>query len=155
MAAALPYLIAGSAAVSAISAIRQGNAAEAAANFNAQVAEQNATASRAQAAAQAQQINRDNYMRLGVIRAAAGHTGGQTGAGSVLDVLADAAGQGVLDKQNAIYNGEMAARGFGNTAMLDRYSGNTASTGGYFKAGSELLSGGANAYAAYNRLNRT
>lgn len=155
MAAAIPYVVAASAVVSAVSAIRQGNAAEAAANFNAQVAEQNATIAREQAAAKAKQIDRENYLRLGAIRAAQGKNGGAAGAGSVLDVLSDAAAQGELDKQNALYSGEMAARGYTNTANLDRYSGETARTSGYLKAGSELLSGGANSYVTYNKLTRT
>lgn len=152
--ALVPYIVAASAVVSAVSAIRQGNAAEAAANFNANVQEQNAAASRAQARQQAQQIDRENYLRLGAIRAAQGKSGGEAGQGSVLDVLGDVAAQGELDKQNAIYSGEMAARGYTNTANLDRESGSTASTNGYFKAGTELLSGGASAYTSYNRLNR-
>lgn len=154
MAAAVPYLVAASAVVSAVSAIRQGNAAEAAASFNARVAEQNAEASRAQARQQAQQIDRDNYMRLGAIRAAQGKSGGEAGQGSVLDVLGDVAAQGELEKQNAIYGGEMAARGYTNTASLERTSGGTALIGGYMKAGTELLSGGFNSYTAYNKLNR-
>lgn len=154
MAVVVPYIVAASAVVSAVSAIRQGSAAEAAANFNATVQEQNAAAARAQAKQQAQQIDRENYLRLGAIRAAQGKSGGEAGQGSVLDVLGDVAAQGELEKQNAIYSGEMAARGYTNTANLDRVSGSTASTNSYFKAGTELLSGGANAYTSYNRLNR-
>lgn len=154
MAAAIPYIMAASAVVSAVSAIRQGNAADSAAKFNAQVAEQNADAARQQSAAQAKQIERENYMRLGSIRAAQGKSGGAAGEGSVLDVLAYSAAQGELDKQNAIYGGEMAARGYTNTANLDRASGSAARIGGYMKAGSELLGGGAGAYSAYNRLGR-
>jgi hypothetical protein len=154
MAAAIPFIQVAGAVISAIGAIRQGNAAEAAANYNAQVAEQNATASRQQAAAHAQQLDRENYLRLGAIRAAQGHSGGDSGQGSVLDVLGDAAAQGELDKQNALYNGEMQARGYTNTATLDTFSGQTAKTGGYLKAGSELLSGSANAYTSYNKLSR-
>lgn len=154
MAAAIPYVLAASAVVSAVSAIRQGNAAEAAANFNAQIAEQNAVAARQQSAAQAKQIERENYMRLGSIRAAQGKSGGASGEGSVLDVLAYSAAQGELDKQNAVYGGEMSARGYTNTASLDRYRGDTALTAGYMKAGTELLSGASSAYTSYNRITR-
>ena len=151
MTAAIPYIMAASAAVLAVSAIRQGNAAEAAANFNAQVAEQNAAASREQAAARAKQVDRENYLRLGAIRANQGKSGG-TMAGSALDVLGDAAAQGELERQNVVYQGEMAARGYANTAALDRASGENAATSGYMRAGSELLSGGSGAYTAYGRL---
>jgi hypothetical protein len=75
--------------------------------------------------------------------------------GSVLDVLGDTAAQGELEKQNILYQGEQRARGFNNTAALDTFSGKQAQRSSYMKAGSELLSGGANAAYAYNRLKRT
>lgn len=155
MAVAIPFVMAAAAVVGAVSAIQQGKAAKSAANFNAAIADQNAQISRADAAAQAQQIDRENYMRLGAIRAAQGKSGGAAGEGSVLDVLGDAAAQGELDKQYAIYQGEQRARGYTNTASLDRYSGRNAQTAGYMKAGTELLGGGAKAYSSYDRMNRT
>jgi hypothetical protein len=154
MAAAIPYIMAAGAAVAAVSAVQQGNAAKKAANFNAAIAEQNAAISRRDAAAQATQIDRENYMRLGAIRAAQGKSGGVAGEGSVLDVLGDVAAQGELDKQYAVYQGEQRARGFSNTATLDRFSGETAQKSGYLRAGTELLSGGSKAYSSYNSLQR-
>lgn len=155
MAAAVPFIIGASAVVSAIGAIQQGKAAKDAANYNAAIAEQNAAISRSNAAAEAGQIDRENYLRLGAIRAAQGHTGGVSGEGSVLDVLGDVAAQGELEKQQALYQGELAARGYSNTAALDRFSGKAAQRASYFKAGSELLAGGAQAYGASQRLTRT
>jgi hypothetical protein len=155
IAPAIPYIMAASAAVSAIGAIQQGKAAKAAADYNATISIQNAQIARADAAAMAGQQDRENYLRLGAIRAAQGKSGGEVGEGSVLDVLGDTAAQGELEKQNIIYQGEQRARGFTNTATLDTFSGKQAQTAGYMKAGSELLSGGANAAYAYNRLKRT
>ena len=152
LAAAIPYIMMASAAVSAYGAYRQGQASKAAANFNATIAAQNADISRADAAARAQQQDRENYMRLGSIRAAQGHAGGDAGSGSVLDVLGDVAAQGELEKQYIIYQGEQRARGYGNTATLDTFSGKQAQTAGYLKAGTELMSGGANAYYTDTRL---
>lgn len=149
MAQAIPFIMAASAVVGAIGAIQQGKAAKSAADYNAAINMQNADISRRDAAMQAQQIDRQNYMRLGSIRAAQGKSGGMAGEGSVLDVLGDVAAQGELDKQYAIYQGEQKARGYTNTANLDTFSGKQAQKAGYLKAGTELLSGGAKAYQAY------
>lgn len=140
--------------IGAFSAISQGNAAKKAADYNAAIGMQNAQIARDDAAAQATQLDRENYLRLGSIRASQGKAGGAANEGSVLDVLGDQAAQGELEKQYTIYQGEQRARGFTNTAQLDTFSGQTAQTGGYLKAGSELLSGSAKAYTSYNRLSR-
>jgi hypothetical protein len=153
MAPAIPYIMAASAAVSAIGAIQQGKAQKAAADYNAAISIQNAQIARADAAAMAQQQDRENYLRLGAIRAAQGKSGGVANEGSVLDVLGDTAAQGELEKQNILYQGEQRARGFTNTAALDTFSGKQAQRSSYMKAGSELLGGAANAASAYYRLN--
>jgi hypothetical protein len=152
-AAAIPYIMAGSAAISAIGAIRQGQAAKAAADYNATINQQNALIARQDASQQAAQADRENRLRLGTIRANAGASGG-TGAGSVFDVLGDAAAQGELEKQNILYQGELKARGYTNTSNLDTMSGGVAQQAGYMKAGSDLLSGTADAYTAQQKLKR-
>lgn len=152
MAAAVPYVIAASAAVSAYSAIRQGQAAKAASEYNATVNEQNAALARQEAQENARLIDRENYLRLGAISAAQGKAGGAAGEGSVLDVLGMVAAQGEEERQRVLYAGELRARGFTNTAALDRASGEHAVTSSYLKAGSELLSGGATAYTAGSRI---
>ncbi len=177
MVAAIPYIIAATAAVSAVSAIRQAQAQSAqyqqqadvsqvAGNFNATVNDQNVEIVRQDAKDQALQSDRETYLRLGAIRAAQGHSGGSSGQGSVLDILGDVAAQSELEKQNILYQGELKARGFQNSATLDRFGGSTASsrysaaadnatTNGYLKAGTELLSGATNAYTANSKLTRT
>ena len=154
MAAAIPYVMAASAVMSAFGAIRQGQAAKAAGKYNAQINMQNAQIARSQADAAARQADRETYLRLGAIHAAQGKAGGTSDSGSVLDVLGDVAAQSELERQDIIYRGEMAARGYQNTAQLDRFGGDAAATAGYLKAGSELLGGGANAYTASRRMRR-
>ena len=151
MAVAVPYLVVASAAVSAYGAIRQGQAAKAASKFNAAVADQNAVIARQEARDLAMQQSRENYLRLGAIRAAQGKSGGAAGEGSVLDVIGDAASQGELQRQYILRSGELKAAGFTNTGMLDRMSGKNAQTAGYMQAGSALLSGG----SEYAQLKRT
>ena len=152
MAQALPFFQIIGTAVSVISALQQGNAAKSAANFNAQTATQNAEIARQQATDQATQSSRENYLRLGAIRAAQGRAGGTGDAGSVLDVLGDTAAQGEIERQDIIYQGELKARGFANTATLERAGGSAAQTGGFLKAGSELLGGTIKTVDAFDRL---
>ena len=152
MAMAVPYIMAAGAAVSAYSAIQQGQAAKAASRFNEQIATQNADISRQEAQDNARLQDRENYLRLGAIRAAQGKAGGAAGEGSVLDVIGMVAAQGEEERQRIIYAGELKARGFTNTASLDRFGGDAAVRNSYFKAGGELLSGAGNAYMANNRL---
>lgn len=153
MAAALPFIQIAGAVISAVGAMRQGEAANNAAQFNATVNLQNAQIARQNAQDEAAQADRESYLRLGAIRAAAGASGGAAGEGSVLDILADSASQSELEKQQIIYRGELQARGYQNTATLDTYSGEQAKSSGYLKAGAELLSGGANAAKSYSQLN--
>ena len=140
MAMAIPIMMAVGAAVSAVSAIRQGQAAQAAANYNAQIETQNAAQARSDALAQSIQVSRENLLRLGSIRAARGASGG-TGAGSTLDVLADVAAQGELERQWTLYQGESRARGYTNTATLDVAQGRAARDAGVVSGISAGLSG--------------
>ena len=80
-----------------------------------------------QARAKAAQTERANRLRLGSIRAAAGASGGRAYSGSIIDILSDVAGQGELDRQNVLFEGELnkrsaleEARGYAKTALLDR-----------------------------------
>lgn len=155
MAFAIPYVIAAAAVTSAVGAIQQGKAAKAAAEFNARVAEQNSQIVHEQTIQEVRQFDREQYMRIGAIRAAQGKAGGAANEGSVLDILADTAAQGEIQRQDIIYQGALAERGFQNTAVLDRFEGENAVRQSRLAAGKELLQGGANAYSANGRLKRT
>lgn len=137
-AAAIPYIAAG---VAAYGAIQQGQAARAAANFNAAVERNNAETSRQEALVASMQQERENRLRLGAIRAAQGKAGGTQASGSVLDVIGDAAAQGELQRQRIIYAGEQKARGYDASAILDTMQGKQAEKAGYLRAGTELLGG--------------
>lgn len=139
-------------AISVLGALKAGDSAQIAAKFNEEVNLQNAAIARSNAADQARIIDRQNYLRLGAARAAQGHAGGVADTGSAWDVIADAAAQGELEKQYVLYQGELKARGFTNTAELDAYGGEVAKTGSYWKAGSELLSGAVKTYDIFKRV---
>jgi hypothetical protein len=154
MAQALPFVMMAGSAMSAMSAIQQGKAAKAAAEFNANIAEQNAQIEREQTISQVRQADREQYLRMGAIKAAQGASGGRA-EGSVLDILADTAAQGELQRQDIVYQGALRERGHRNSAALDRFDGAMAKKQSYLKAGSELLSGAASAYSANSKLKRT
>jgi hypothetical protein len=128
--------------LSAFGSFYQGIAAGAAADYNAGMYRQNAAIVRQQAVFSAQQQARENYLRLGEMRAnigASGARGGDAGAGSFLDVLADTAAQGELEKQQILYAGEVKAHNLEMGAALEEYKGKTARIGGYLSAGADLL----------------
>lgn len=89
-----------------------------AANFNAAIAKENAAIAKEQARAEAIQVNRQNVLRLGSLRAAAGASG-VSYEGSVTDVVGDIVTQGELARQNVLYLGELKARGENIDAHLE------------------------------------
>lgn len=133
-------LVAGT-AVSAVGQLASASAAKNASNFNAQVASNNAIAARQTAAANAARESRLSRKRLGALRANIGASG-ITLAGTPLDLLEDSAAEEELNRLSIIQGGETQARGFENTASLDRAAASNAQTAGFFGAGSELLLGG-------------
>ena len=152
MAYAPMILAAVSTAVTVVAAVQQSRAASRAADYNRQVAEQNAEAARRQAAMRAQQVDRQNRLRLGMSRAAIG-AAGITTEGSALDVLGDLVSQGELERQNVLYQGEMQARGFDIDRDLSRREGRDAGRAGMMAAGTALLAGGSQIQGQGVRLN--
>lgn len=155
LAAVVPYLGYIAAGVAAVGAYQQADATKKAANFNAEVEMQNQQLAQREAQFNASQQQRETYQRLGAIRAAQGHSGGEGDQGSVLDVIGDTAAQAEIERQNIIYGGQLKSRGFANSAMLDIQAGKNAETSGYLKAGSALLGGGIDSYKYSTTLKRT
>ncbi len=130
MAAALPFI---AAAFNVVGALSSANAERKAQNFNAAVAERNATVARSSAAADAATQDREARRRIGAARAAYGAAGVQL-EGSPLDVVEDSAAQAELDKMNILYKGELQAIGQTDTASLSRSRASSATTAGIFGA---------------------
>lgn len=147
------YLLIAAAAVSAYGSYEQGQTQKRASNYNRQLAEQNAVAARQQAAARQKQHDRETTLRLGAIRANQGAFGGAM-EGSALDVLGDTAAQLELQRQNIEYAGELQARGYDSTAVLDQVRGESAARAGTIGAGASLLGGAAQAYGTNTKLSR-
>ena len=121
------------AAISAVGAVKQGQDAQDAANYNASVAEQTSQEQARRDAIQARMVigqDRANYGASGV-----------TTEGSPLDVLQQSAKMAELDKLTTIYAGATQAASY-------RAQGKAARTASYFQAAGSLAEG----YAKYKSL---
>lgn len=131
--------------VSAVGAIQQGNAAKAAAQYNATVARQNAEAARADAAANAARQERAARIRRGQNIAAAAASGVAL-EGSVLDIMEDNAIEEELDRLTILQRGEVDAAGLLAGAGMQDIRGRAAQRAGFMSAGATLLSGASSTY---------
>jgi hypothetical protein len=139
------------AAVSAYSAIKQGQSAQAAGNYNAQVAQNNAISATQQGSAAEAQSRLQSRAQIGLEQANFGASGVDMSSGSPLDVLRGSAAQGELDAQQTKYSYQMKALGYSTDATLSSFEGNNAANSGYLGAAGRLLAGGASAYGLYNK----
>jgi hypothetical protein len=147
MAAALPFVMAASAAVSAIGAIQQGQDAKKAANYNAAVAEQDAIAAQNKAKYD-EGLHRERIKALlSKQRAIIGASGADM-SGSPLLATIDTIEKGELDALAIRQGGEIESRRYKNQAASSRLEGKSASRASMYKAGSTLLSG-ASSVASY------
>lgn len=151
-----PFLLAGSAALSAIQAISSGeqagqnaDAQAAAASYNATVQRQQADQAFSVANAEEERQRRAGRAVLGQQRAAVAEAGGGFG-GSAFDIMSDSAAAAELDALNIRYQGQLQARGHraqaglsDYEAAMSRYNARQARIGGYIGAGAALLSGAA------------
>lgn len=162
--AAVPYLIAGSTALSAYSAYSQGQAASASADYQSQVAERNEEIQRQRVA--------DAHIRGGIAarrfrdqvkgleKTQTAHFAGQNidvNSATVQDFLTNTRADGELDariiENNALreaYGYEVDAENYRSQAAFARASGRYARQASYIGAGATLLSGGID-YIEYTR----
>lgn len=138
----------GGGAVSAYGQLYQGEASAAAAEFNAQIAEQNAIDSIARAKEEERRHRVMARKQIGDMRASFGASGVAM-EGSPLEVMQESAANAELDALSIRHEGEARATAFRNEARLARFGGQTARTAGQIGAVSSLLMAGANA-SSYN-----
>lgn len=150
-------------AVSAVGSIAQGNAAAAqqqsaanAANYNAQVGENNA-----QTALQASNANEEAARRksagdMGRLRAGLAENGVGLDSGTATDLTEQSAMNAEMDALNIRYQGKTQAQAYKSGAALDRMqaqqataNASSAQTSGYLTAGASALSG----YGRYSNYN--
>jgi len=156
----------GGTALSVVGGIQQGNAASAAAGYNAKIAAQNAELQRQNAAfagAQGEQnvaaAQMENKARLAAIEAEQGASGVDVGSKSFSDVRQSTSKLGMLNALNIRSEAARKAYGFQTDAAnyeaqgkLIKAQGKAAKTAGYINAGATILGGAgkaADSYKAY------
>lgn len=138
--------------VSAYGAIKQGNDARSAANYNANAQRQTAISVENQGAqAAADQIQKGR--KVSASQAAAGAAGGiRTDTGTPLNLAGETAGFAELDALRITNNAQRQAWGYQTQANIDEWQGKQAQQAGYMQAGSTLLSGASSAFFGASRL---
>lgn len=150
LAVALPYIAAAGTAIAAVGAVAQGQAAGAAADYNAQLVEQNAILARKKSAEEERRFRIQTARQLGSMRAAYARAG-VTMEGTPMDVLAESAYTAELDALTIREGGRATAAALANEAKIARLQGRSQETGSYYSAASELLGGATD----YYRMTRT
>lgn len=118
--------------------IQQGQAAQAASDYNAAVARNNAIAAEQQAATDEEQ-QRDRFRRAQAAARASLGLSGTTGAGSAEDLLAENAANAELDAQAIRYRGRVTADNYRSQADMTQFEGGQRATASYIGAGTNLL----------------
>lgn len=158
MAVAIPFIVAGMAAYSAISQGQQQSAAmqqqAEAEERNQQLLTDQARTARQQAGADEEAQRRQNRQLLATQRAAIGQSGVGFGGTPGL-LMEDTAMQSELDALNIRYGGEQQASNLlnqatdaGTASRVLKSNASQAARSGYLRAGTSLLSSGASMYGA-------
>lgn len=155
----------GSTIIGAVGQVQQANAASAAAEYNAQVAEMNAEISEKraksviEAGANEEQMKRQEVQRiLGQQQAGLAANGVDLTFGSPLDTIVDTAVLGELDAltirtntYREAYNSRVDAVNQRAGAELHRYEAKTTKQGGYLAAMGTILGGAGQAYQQWSQ----
>ena len=137
--------------LSVISQAQQGKEQQRWSEYNAAIAERDATAAKAVAEHEASQKRRDTERILGRQRALYGKAG-VTMEGSPLELMAETAAEGELDALMIERTGKLRGQRYGEEATLSRMRGASSRRAGYWGAGTTLLTGagrGASSYGSY------
>jgi hypothetical protein len=166
LAAAAPIIGAVGAGISAIGAVRQGEAQSAEANYQAQVAQNNQVIAQQNAAYATSAGERQTYdvglqqrARAGSIRAGIAANNLDVNTGSAAEVRASQAQMGQVAEETTKANAALTAYGyrtqgtsFGAEAQLKRAEAPQDVTAGFLSGGGLLLSGASNAGFKWNAL---
>ena len=146
MAAAPLVLMAAGTALSAVSAIKQGQAQSNAANYNATVANQNAANAASQAAAASDLQTRQAEKQMGAEVAAYGAAGVDPSSGSPAEVLSNSAQMATLNNLTTQYNYKLQGIGYQDQANLDTSEASSATSASYLSAAGDIAGGVSKAY---------
>ena len=131
--------------VSAYGQLQQGAAAQAAGNYNANIASENAAQLSAEEPIAVEQVRRRAEMIEGAAKAQYGASGVQGGVGSPLQVMQQNNAQAALDESLKEHEYDMKIYGYQTTAALDIFEGSAAQTSAQWAAGGSLLGAGGGA----------
>lgn len=134
-------ILAVSAVVGAVSAVKQGQAARKESKARAAINEQQAQQERKAASAAESDFRRKQSRFMAERRAGLGGSGVQVGTGSPLLAAGDFADEVELQALRIREGGDLRATRLEQQAELTRRAGRNAETRGRFRAGSSLLSG--------------
>lgn len=146
-AAALVASVAGT-ALSVYSQVQQSKEQKKWSEYNAAVAERDATAAQQTAEHEAGEKRKETQRLLGRQRALYGKAG-VTLEGSPLLMMEETASEGEIDALMIEREGKLLAGRYQSEAALSRMKGSAAQRAGYYGAGSSLLTGAGSAMSAY------
>lgn len=144
MAAAIPIA---AAAVQAGGSLVQGQSTAAYLGMQADLQQNNAAEALAQGQFDAMREGMVATQKIGEATAAYGASGVSTNAGSALSVVQESAANAELDKLNILHGAQVRAINYQNQAAMDRYGGQAAIQGSYWRALGSMAMGGAESYA--------
>jgi hypothetical protein len=143
--AALPALAAiatmASAGLSAMGAIQQGKAQQAALNFEAEQHKRQAAEERAASQREAIEKRHEGALAMSRQLAIAGASGAGVVNPSILDIYGETAQAGEYNAQTALYGGESRARGQLDQAAAAKFKGKAARQGSMLDAAGSILGG--------------
>ena len=157
----LPAVIAASTAVGAVASIQAGQAAQASAQYQNTIAQQNADiyeakADRAKEIGEynVKRFNKDFEKTFASVERAYAFSGVDVSRGTPLAVMEDYLTEAAIERQNIEYNASIEAGDYREAAVLSRmegqlamYTGRQRAIGSYFQAGRTLLGGASDIYS--------
>lgn len=157
----LPAVIAASTAVGAVASIQAGQAAQASAQYQNTIAQQNADiynqkAERAKEIGEynVKRFNKDFEKTFASVERAYAFSGVDVSRGTPLAVMEDYLTEAAIERQNIEYNASIEAGDYREAAVLSRmegqlamYTGRQRAIGSYFQAGRTLLGGASDIYS--------
>lgn len=149
LAAAAPYLMAGGAAVSAYSAIRQGRQLEMAANLEARQMDMSAKAEAAISQRVAESERKKARLLQSRVKALAAASGAGASDPTIIDIMGDIEREGEIRALDALYEGRTAAEGLRFASGIRRREGREGRRAGTISAVGDLFSAGGSIASRY------
>lgn len=137
--------------ISTVGAIQSGRQQRQLYDYSASLAAQNAMIERQKAEYEAARF-REKMTRFYGRQAAVQGASGGTPSGSFLDVSFDTRYSANLDEQAIRYGGDVESTRWLGESVLAKAKGEAAEEAGYWRAGTNLLTGTAATYGVYNKV---